>query len=143
MVKAVSILNAENALSSRLLFPLHCAVVQSRWLHHLCCFRLVRPDLLMKWSLFAMLLKQRWNFWPKCCSAHVRTLFFTLLFTESHLWCVHEDGRHVCHVPSSRQKYRWLRGEFPHHLEILAPRKWFLPHLFKNNSISAQGWCHL
>lgn len=95
VVEAVAVVTAENALCSRLLFPLHCAVVQSRWLHHLCCFRLVSPDLLMKRSLYAILLKQRWNFCPKCSSANV---YFTLLFTESHMWCVREDGQHETEV---------------------------------------------
>lgn len=66
VVQALSIPQAEKALRARLLFPLHCAVVRSRWLHHLCCFRLVSPDLLMKWSLSATLLKRRPNFCPKC-----------------------------------------------------------------------------
>lgn len=68
----VSILNAEKALSSLLLFPLHCAVVQNRWLHHLWCFRLVSPDLLVKWSLSAVLLKQTWNSCSKRCSVEER-----------------------------------------------------------------------
>lgn len=39
-------------------FPLHSTVVQNRWHHHLCFFRLVRLDLLMKWSLYAILPMQ-------------------------------------------------------------------------------------
>lgn len=53
--------SAEKAFSPLvlpLLFPLPSKVVQNRWHHHLCFFRLVRLDLLMKWSLHAVLAMQ-------------------------------------------------------------------------------------
>lgn len=43
---------------------------------------------------------------------------------------------HVCGEDDG-PRCRWWWGEFPRHLEILAPRKWLLPRLFQKNSTSA------
>lgn len=45
-------------LSSHLFFLFPSKEVQNRWHHHLGFFQLVRLDLLMKWSLYAMLPMQ-------------------------------------------------------------------------------------
>lgn len=91
--------------------PLHCTVVQNRWLHHLWCFRLVSPDLLMKWSLSAVLLKQTWNSCPKHCSGEERTTFIGLISSITDrggvVWCgVREDGLHMWHVSERSTAFR-------------------------------------
>lgn len=60
-VSTINIARAKKALSLLflpLLFPFLSKERQNRWNHHLCFFQLVRLDLLMKWSLYAMLHMQ-------------------------------------------------------------------------------------